>query len=65
MKKSPFTLLRNEIENELSQHSLLLQKNIAERKQINADFVIGYNEALKVLLQKADYIYRYGKPPKY
>lgn len=65
MKKSPFALLREAIENELFNTSLHLQELALNDSPVNSEFFLGYNEALKLLLQKADYIYRYGVPPKF
>lgn len=62
MKKTPFTLLREAIENELLNTSLSMQKSFIDKEQINPDFYLGYTEALKFMLMHADYIYRYGKP---
>lgn len=65
MKKSPFTLLREAIENELFDTALQLQSHTLNNTPINAEFFTGYTEALKLILQKADYISRFGKPPKF
>ena len=65
MKKSPFTLLREAIENELFNASLSLQKNELNGEKVNPDFYLGYTEAMKFMLQKANFIYRFGKPPKF
>ena len=65
MKKSPFTLLREAIENELLNTSLQLQSHLHDNKAINSEFLLGYSEALKFLLIKADFIYKYGSAPKF
>lgn len=65
MSKSPFVLLKNAIENELFDTSLRLQSHLLNGDASNPDFLIGYTEALKIVLQYADFIYRYGKPPRF
>ena len=65
MKKSPFTLLREAVENELCNTALQLQAHTMNNTPINAEFYVGYTEALKFILQKTDFISRYGKPPKF
>ena len=65
MKKSPFTLLREAIENELLNTSLQLQSHLLGNSEINSEFIIGYSEALKFMLMKADFIYKYGSTPKF
>ncbi len=65
MKKSPFALLKEAIENELFDTALQLQAHTMNNTPINAEFYLGYAEALKFIAQKADYISRYGKPPKF
>ena len=62
MKKTPFTLLKEAIENELLNTSLSMQKSFIDKEQINPDFYLGYTEALKLMLMHADYIYHHGKP---
>lgn len=65
MKKSPFTLLCEAIENELFNTSLQLQSHLLSNTEVNPDFGMGYCEALKFMLMKAEYISKYGKPPKF
>lgn len=65
MSKSPFVLLKKAVENELFDTSLRLQSYLLNDDAINSDFIIGYTEALKIVLQYADFIYRYGKPPRF
>ena len=65
MKKSPFTLLCESIENEIFNTSLQLQSHLQSGEKINSDFYNGYIEALKFLKMKADFISRYGRSPKF
>ena len=65
MKKSPFTLLREAIENELFNTSLQLQSHLLGNSKINSEFFLGYSEALKFMLMKADSIYKHGSTPKF
>jgi hypothetical protein len=65
MKKSPFALLKEAIENELFNTQLQLQAHTMNSTPINAEFYIGYAEALKFIAQKAEFIQRFGKPPKF
>ena len=65
MKKSPFILLKEAIENELFDTSLSLQKHFINEEKINSDFFLGYTEALKFMLMKAEFIYKYGKNPNF
>lgn len=61
---SPFQRLRREIENELYdaalQHLLLIEVG----EELNSDFILGYVSALKRMLEKADYIYKYKDTPQ-
>jgi hypothetical protein len=65
MKKSPFTLLKDSIENELFDNALELQKLNAEGKQPNADFFLARKLVCELLLQRAEYIYKFGKKPPF
>ena len=65
MKKSPFTLLKLSIENELFNVSLQLQKLEAEGKQPNVEFFLAQKLTLELLLSRAEYIYRHGKNPPF
>ena len=65
MKKSPFQLLKEAIENELFDASLRIQNHSEKGEKINSEFCLGYTEALKLMLMKAEYIYRYGGAPKF
>lgn len=65
MKKSPFVLLKEAIENELFNTQLQMQEYLLNNTPINAEFLTGYAEALKFMIQKADFIYKYGIPPKF
>lgn len=65
MPKSPFVLLKNAVENELFDTSLRLQSRLLNGDAINSDFLVGYTEALKLVLQYAESIYRFGKPPRF
>ena len=58
MKKSPFTLLKEAIENELFDISLQLQYvDIATGVTISNPYFLGYIEALKRMLARAEAIY--------
>lgn len=65
MKKSPFVLLKEAIENELFNTQLQMQEYLLNNTPINAEFLTGYAEALKLIIQKADFIYKYGRSPKF
>ena len=65
MKKSPFTLLKLSIENELFNVSLRLQKMEAEGQQPNAEFFLAQKLTLELLLARAEFIYRHGKNPPF
>lgn len=65
MKKSSFALLKEAIENELFDTQLQLQAHIASNTPVNAEFYVGYAEALKFIVQKAEFIQRFGRPPKF
>lgn len=65
MKKSPFTLLRESIENELFDASLRLQRLQADGTQPNAEFFLIEKELLTLILCRADYIYKHHKAPPF
>lgn len=65
MKKAPFTLLKEAIENELFNTSLQLQERTLNGTPINSEFYLGYCEALKLMIQHAEFIYRYGRAGKF
>lgn len=64
MKKSPFMLLKEAIENELFNHSLELQSHMLSGLETNSSFALGYSYALKYMLTVAECIYRNGRPPR-
>lgn len=58
MKKSPFTLLKEAIENELFDFSLKLQYvDIKTGVMISDPYFLGYVEALRRMLARAEAIY--------
>lgn len=64
MKKSPFALLRESIEEEFFNLSLELQLLCTEEEKVNHDFILGYRSALEILRARANFIYKHGtKPP--
>lgn len=57
MKKSPFALLKEAIETELTDLSLLLQLANLEEMRVDNAYFIGYAEALKKMSEIANNIY--------